>query len=152
MATKEVATTPTTANEIAAFQETNLNVQEAAAYSTIKADSLAKQVTIATMLNAAESLNGHEGEIFTIVDVFFKPGVRQSRNGQPDQPCTDTYLLTKDNHVYFTKSAGIAKSVRNILMMIPDLNKPNGIDVLVDYRQLANGNDYKTLVPQPVEK
>lgn len=130
----------------------DINVQESPAWSTIKANGIDSQIQIATMLNAAESLNGHEGEIITLVDVFFKPGIRQGRNGQPDQPCTDTYLLAKTGEVYFTKSNGIAKSVRNILMMIPDLNKPQGIDVLVEQRTLSNGNDYKTLVPQSRRK
>ena len=125
----------------------NSNVQTALTWSTIQAIDTKSKLTIAAMLNAAESLNGHEGEEFTIKEVFFKPGVRRGRNGAPDMPCSDTYLLTDDGLVYFTKSEGVSRSIRNLLMLMPDCNKPDGIKVKFDSMPLQNGNTYKQLVP-----
>ena len=123
------------------------NVQTALTWSTIQATDIKSKLTIAAMLNAAESLNGHEGEEFTIKEVFFKPGVRRGRNGAPDMPCSDTYLLCDDGVVYFTKSEGVSRSIRNLLMLMPDCNKPDGIKVKFDSMPLQNGNTYKQLVP-----
>lgn len=128
-------------------QTNSASVQVAPAWSTISAETYQDKLKITTMLNAAESLNGHEGEEFDLKEVFFKPGIRRGRNGNPDQPCTDTYLLTGDGVVYFTKSEGISRSVRNILMVIPDLNSPDGVRVRVDSIRLGNGNTYKQLLP-----
>lgn len=126
--------------------ESDANVQTAAAWSTIKADSYESKCTIANMLNAAGSLNGHEGEIFVLKEVFFKPGVRRGRNGQSDTDCTDTYLLTGDGEVLFSKSEGVSRSVRNILMLMPDLNAPEGVQVKLDVIKLGNGNSFKQLI------
>ena len=128
-------------------QGAGASVQVSPAWSTISAETYTDKLKITSMLNAAESLNGHEGEEFDLREVFFKPGVRRGRNGNPDAPCTDTYLLTGDGVVYFTKSEGVSRSVRNILMMIPDLNAPDGVRVKVDNFVLPNGNTYKQLVP-----
>lgn len=148
MAENEIVANPiaTAENAIETVEE-GVSVQVAGAWSTISADTYQAKIKIAGMLNAAESLNGHEGEEFTLCEVFFKPGVRRGRNGNPDQPCTDTYLLTSDGIVYFTKSEGVSRSVRNILMVIPDLNAPDGVRVKVDSIALSNGNTYKQLVP-----
>lgn len=128
-------------------QSAGASVQVASAWSTISAQTYEDKLKIASMLNAAESLNGHEGEEFMLREVFFKPGVRRGRNGNADQACTDTYLLTSDGVVYFTKSEGVSRSVRNILMVIPDLNTPDGVRVRIDSVTLGNGNTYKQLVP-----
>lgn len=128
-------------------QSQGASVQVAPAWSTISVETYQDKLKITSMLNAAESLNGHEGEEFDLREVFFKPGVRRGRNGNPDQPCTDTYLLTGDGVVYFTKSEGVSRSVRNILMVIPDLNAPEGVRVKVDSIGLSNGNTYKQLIP-----
>lgn len=127
--------------------ESAASVQVASAWSTIKAETVKDKLTIASMLNAAETLNGHEGEEFVLTQVFFKPGVRKGRDGMPDQDCSDTYLLTSDGIVYFSKSAGINRSVRNILMCLPDLNAPDGVRVKVDKIDLGGNRTYKQLVP-----
>lgn len=127
--------------------ESAASVQVASAWSTIKAETVQDKLTIASMLTAAESLNGHEGEVFTLTQVFFKPGIRKGRDGMPDQECSDTYLLTADGIVYFSKSSGINRSVRNILMCLPDLNAPEGVKVKVDKIELGGGRTYKQLVP-----
>lgn len=132
---------------IAQDNEDVANVQLAKAWSTIKAETVQDRLTIASMLTAAESLNGHEGQEFTLRQVFFKPGVRKGRDGDPDKACSDTYLLTDDGIVYFTKSAGVNRSVRNILMCLPDLNAPDGVRVKVDIINLGGGRTYKQLKP-----
>lgn len=126
--------------------EGNASVQTAAAWSTLKADTYESKRTIANMLNAASSLAGHEGETFTLKEVFFKPGIRRGRNGQQDTDCTDTYLLTSDGEVLFSKSDGVSRSVRNILMLLPDLNAPDGVEVKLDVIKLGNGNSFKQLI------
>lgn len=142
MASTEIIPTETNTDE-----STITNVQLAPAWSTIQADDYDSKLQIASMLNNAEALSTHEGETFALREVFFKPGIRRGRNGAPDADCTDTYLLTTDGEVFFTKSEGVSRSVRNILMLFPDLNSPEGVRVRFESRELPNGNTYKQLVP-----
>lgn len=134
-------------NELANITETTNSVLNTNAYSTINPATLEDKLKIAGMLNAAVSLSGHEGEEFTIIDCMFKPGTRRDRNTGADVDCTDTYVLTADGEVYFSKSEGVIRSLRNILAVLPDLNKPDGVRVRFEQIQLSNGNPFKQFVP-----
>ena len=133
-------------NEIATTNN-SVNVYDVAAYSTIANDSVDSGLKLAAMLNAAVSLNGHENQEFVLVDVLFKPGVRKGRNGMPDMECTDVYMLTYDGEVFFSQSMGVARSVRNLLAMVPSLNKPEGVRVRLETSTTQNGNTIKYLNP-----
>lgn len=124
------------------------NQQETASYiNTIDlAASTENKVKVANAVNAAASLNGHEGEVLHVSDVITMPGVRRGRNGAPDAECTNVYLVCETGEVFFTQSSGVARSVNFIVALFPDCNAGNGyIPVVCKEQQMPNGNSLKTL-------
>lgn len=115
--------------------------------STVDATTNDGKLAIAGALNGALSLSSMEGKKITVVDVLMREGVRKGRDGAPDKPCIDTWIIDRDGKAFFTKSEGVARSLENILTLWPDLNKPDGVTVLFKTTILANGNSYKTLTP-----
>lgn len=103
----------------------------------------------------AKSLKDHEGEILQVTDAFTMQGVRKGRNGMPDTPCQNTYIITgtDDNGEivsYFTQSDGIARDINMFAAMFPDFgkNSPKGyVEMVVTSEVLPNGNTLKHLTP-----
>lgn len=88
------------------------------------------------------------GVVFEVVDVLQKPGVRLGRNGMPDVPCTDTYLLCANGKCYLTKSDGIANDVLTILAIYGGAFRGEdgrGLLCVVGEKKTGNGNTIKRL-------
>lgn len=101
-------------------------------------------------LNNTVSLNDHVGEVLQICNVITEPGIRRGRNGAPDSQCQNTYLVDTDGVSYFTQSDGVAKTLRPIVTLFPDLRKSSAgyLPIACIETQLSNGNTMKTLVPK----
>ena len=114
--------------------------------NTLSADTLEGKLATANALNTAVSLKDYEDTPLHIVDIIQTPGIRKARDkSQVDTPCDNTYLISADGTAYFTQSEGIARSVRNLLAIFPDFNKPEGLTVVVTASVMANGNTIKSL-------
>lgn len=101
-------------------------------------------------LNDTKPLKHTVGEVLDVCDVITEPGVRRGRNGMPDTACQNTYLITKDGESYFSQSDGVARSIRTICTMFPDMGKGSEkgcISLALKETALENGNTLKTLVP-----
>lgn len=109
--------------------------------NTIKLDSVEGKLRLANAINAADSLNNHVDEWFTLIDVVQKPGVR-SINGTE---CTDTYLCTKEGAVYFTQSEGI-KNAAFFYASIFEGDFGDGIVVKCVEEKLDGGKSIKKLL------
>lgn len=94
--------------------------------------------------NSAVSLNSIGDSPITVVDVFTSDGVRARTN--PPKRCVNAYLFADDGTAYFTQSDGIVRSLRDIVSVLPDLNKSNGgIKLHVLSSVQSNGNTLKSL-------
>lgn len=100
--------------------------------------------------NAAEPLNDHVDEELKICDVMTTPGIRKGRNGMPDVPCQNTYLIDINGKAYFSQSDGVARSLQMFVALYPDMGK-SGSDGYVAIKcieqPMNNGNTLKTLIP-----
>lgn len=76
--------------------------------NTIDITDTKGKIRLANAINAADSLNNHIDEWFTLIDIVQKPGVRSFNNSE----CVDTYLCCADGSVYFSQSEGIRNSAR----------------------------------------
>lgn len=115
------------------------------AYSTLSDASVENRVKALNAKNNAVALNDHVGEKLHIVDIIVTPGKRSARSNNPEQPCTNTYLMGKDGTAYYSQSDGVANNIRDIIELFPDCNKPAGLIVTCYTRELPNGNSLKTL-------
>ena len=100
--------------------------------------------------NAAEPLNNHVDEVLKICDVMTTPGIRKGRNGLPDAPCQNTYLIDVDGNAFFSQSDGVARSLQMFVALYPDMGKlsEKGYVELKCIEQTMNsGNTLKTLIP-----
>lgn len=114
--------------------------------NTLSADTMEGKLATANALNSAISLKDYADTPLHIVDIIQTPGIRKARDkSQVDTPCDNTYLISSDGKAYFTQSEGIARSVRNLLAIFPDFNKPDGLTVVVESTEMANGNTIKSL-------
>lgn len=94
--------------------------------------------------NSAVSLNSIGDKAITVVDVFTSDGVRARSN--PPKHCVNAYLFDSEGVAYFTQSEGIVRSLRDIIAVLPDLNKANGgINIHVVSTVNANGNTLKSI-------
>lgn len=109
--------------------------------NTIKLDDVKGKLRLANAINAADSLNNHVNEWFTLVDVVQKPGIRSINNTE----CTDTYLCTKEGAVYFTQSEGI-KNAAFFYASIFEGDFGDGIVVKCVEEKLDGGKTIKKLV------
>lgn len=100
-------------------------------------------------LNNSESLAEIGDQVLKVVDVVIEPGVRKARQaGQQDTPCVNITLVTLDGKAYMTQSDGIARSVRNILLIYPKFGRSaeaGYLEIQVINRVLNNGNTLKSL-------
>lgn len=124
----------------AAAAETNERFRNTLDLATVEG----KKATV-NALNNAVSLNDYNDTPLTIVDIITSPGVRKGRNGQPDTPCQNTYLIDNEGRAYFTQSDGIARSANAILAMFDVAEIHAGIPTKVSSAKLANGNTIKSL-------
>lgn len=124
----------------AAASETNERFRNTLNLSTVEG----KKATV-NALNNAMSLNDYNDTPLTIVDIITSPGVRKGRNGRPDTPCQNTYLIDVEGRAYFTQSDGIARSANAILAMFDVAEIHSGIPMKVSTAKLANGNTIKSL-------
>ena len=114
--------------------------------NTLDAGTMEGKLATANALNSAVSLKDYTDTPLRIVDVIQTPGIRKARDkSQVDTPCDNTYLIGADGTAYFSQSEGIARSVRNLLAIFPDFNKPDGLTVVVESTEMANGNTIKSL-------
>ena len=115
--------------------------------NTLNSDSPADKIATVNALNSSVALKDYMETPLKIVDVIQTPGVRKARQaGQVDMPCDNTYLIDEQGVSYFTQSAGVARSVRNLLAVFPDFNKANGgLTVVCSEQNLSNGNSLKQL-------
>ena len=100
--------------------------------------------------NAAEPLNNHVDEILHICDVMTTPGIRKGRNGMPDAPCQNTYLIDTNGQAYFSQSDGVARSLQMFVALYPDFGKSSEkgcVDLKCIEQEMNNGNTLKTLIP-----
>lgn len=100
--------------------------------------------------NAAEPLNNHVGEALKICDVMTTPGIRKGRNGMPDAPCQNTYLIDIDGNAYFSQSDGVARSLQMFVALYPDMGKTSEkgyVELCCIEQAMNNGNTLKTLIP-----
>lgn len=91
--------------------------------------------------NSATNLTSvGDGEL-VITGAYMAPGTRAVSGS----PCTNTYLFANDDVCYFTQSDGIARSVLDIVDVLPDFNAPEGIRVKVKTTKLQNDRTIKSL-------
>lgn len=98
------------------------------------------RITVANALSDAESLADLGGERFTLTGVITTPGVR-TRTGEM---CVNVYLVCDDNRIFMSQSAGIYRSVQQIVGLF-DGDFGDGIEVAVVSKELKSGNTLKTL-------
>ena len=100
--------------------------------------------------NSAEPLNNHVDETLKICDVMTTPGIRRGRNGMPDMPCQNTYLIDVDGVAYFSQSDGVARSLQMFVALYPDMGKNSEkgcVEIKCIEQPMNNGNTLKTLIP-----
>lgn len=100
--------------------------------------------------NSAEPLNNHVDEVLQICDVMTTPGTRRGRNGMPDMPCQNTYLIDVNGIAYFSQSDGVARSLQMFVALYPDFGKSSEkgcVELKCIEQPMNNGNTLKTLIP-----
>ena len=118
--------------------------------NTFDLDSNEEKMKVINAVNASVPLKDYMDKELHIMDCITMPGVRKGRNGMPDAPCTNTYLIDVDGVSYFSQSDGVARAVLMFAAMWPDFGK-NSTDVgclalKCVAQELPNGNTLKTLV------
>lgn len=127
--------------------ETGEIINDNAFFNTIDTSTVVGKLNVLNAKNNAKSLKDIGDKEIVIVGAFTCAGVRKGRNGQPDTPCTSTYLLERSGIAFFSQSDGIARSARDIYEMFPDFNAPDGgLKIKVATTKLDNGNTIKSLV------
>lgn len=115
--------------------------------NTCDLSTLNGKMRSANAINSAVSLNDHVGEVLCIVDVITMPGARKGRNGQPDTPCQNTYLIDIDGTTYFSQSDGVKRSINTTLSIFKTCDAGKGyLPLACKSDVLPNGNTIKTLV------
>lgn len=88
--------------------------------STLKPENADDAARLANAMNASLSLAelGDNAEL-ELSDILVMPGKRESRE-HPGEflNCENTYLITSDGTSYFSQSAGIARSAKNLSIML----------------------------------
>lgn len=140
-------------NELATYENDNQIAAQAAVESplicTVDANDNAGKTTIYNAVNNAEPLNSHMNEDLMICDCITERGIRRGRNGMPDQPCVNTYLIDVDGVAYFSQSDGVARSVYTLVTLWDDFGKSTDAGYLMlrcIEKPLQNGNTVKNLV------
>lgn len=119
------------------------------AINTIDIDSIEGKKAAINALNNAHSLNDYPNETFNLRDVMMINGIRKGRGNAEDTECINTYFIDDKGEAYFTQSDGIARSMRNILMLLPELGKDTNegyLPIKIVEEKLQNGNTIKNIV------
>ena len=138
-------------NEIVTTTETNNALAYTPSeYSTLSIKDAETRKTVLNAMNNAQSLNdackADPERVFEVIGCFTQPGIRRARKqGDADQPCTNTTIVCADGSAYFTQSEGIRRSM--------DLFSASGVfddgDVVpmkVVTKEIPGGNTIKTVV------
>ena len=118
--------------------------------NTFDLDTEEGKTAVLKAYNAAEPLNNHVGEALKICDVMTTPGIRKGRQGAPDMPCQNTYLIDVDGVAYFSQSDGVARSLQMFIALYPDMGKSSEkgyVELSCVSQEMKNGNTLKTLIP-----
>lgn len=127
-------------------QGTATVVQSSAPFvNTLSVDTFEGKMATANALNNAQSLKMFMDTPLTITDVIQTPGIRKGRNGVPDAPCTNTYLVDADGKAYFSQSVGVARSAQMLLGVFPDMNKPQGLTLVCVEQPISATQSVKNL-------
>jgi hypothetical protein len=117
--------------------------------NTLSIDTFEGKIKAINALNNADSLKDNKKPV-KMVDCLQIPGIRKGRSdNQGDSPCINSYIFDADGKVYFTQSEGIARSLKMIAAITPNLGKDAAHDYLVVKvvsKETANGNTIKSLV------
>ena len=120
---------------------------QASNYNTIRPTKETIKL-IANAANSAKSLNQAvvDGiDVFNVIGVITKPGVRRSRDvNAPDTPCTNTTLVCDDGNAYFTQSEGIRKSA-DTLCSLGVFATGEAVALSVEEVKTGCGNTIKSL-------
>ena len=109
--------------ELATVENTNTSIVT----STLKPENADDAARLANAMNASLSLAelGDNAEL-ELSDILVMPGKRESRE-HPGEflNCENTYLIASDGTSYFSQSAGIARSAKNLSIMLEMLKAGN---------------------------
>lgn len=127
--------------ELAKVEPNNTNTSIVT--STLKPESAEDAARLANAMNASLSLAdlGNDAEL-ELADILVMPGKRESRE-HPGEflNCENTYLITSDGTSYFSQSAGIARSAKNLSVMIDMLKAgSDSVPVKVISQPTQKGN------------
>lgn len=96
--------------------------------STLQPKTAGDAARLANAMNASMSLADlGDGAEIEITDILVMPSKRESRE-HPGEflDCESTYLIASDGTSYFSQSAGIARSAKNLAVMIDMLRGETG--------------------------
>lgn len=124
-------------------------------FNTLDLSTYEGKVKTLQATSGAKPLKDHEGEVIPVTDAFTMAGVRKGRNGMPDVPCQNTYIIAAADEQgnvtsYFTQSDGIARDINMIAAMFPDFGKSTSkghLELVVMSEVLGNGNTLKHITP-----
>lgn len=132
-------------------EDTNTAIIDASAFRvcTIDMDSDDDKMAFVKGYNSATPLSENVGVVINLKDVVCVNGIRKGRNGMPDTPCVNTYMMSDDGQTYYSQSDGVARSVMSLVAMFPTLTYEGRdyIPVVCEEKQLSNGNTLKSIVP-----
>ena len=102
--------------------------------------------TVYNAVNNAETMEGHDGEEFTLLGIIQNPDVVVDPVTNVERDCISTVLIT-DSGNYFSRSAGIAKSARNLMNAFAAAGgwPSDPVTVSVVSRKLDNRRTWKSL-------
>ena len=118
--------------------------------NTFNLDTDEGKKSVLKAYNSSEPLNNHVDEVLQICDVMTTPGTRRGRNGIPDMPCQNTYLIDVNGVAYFSQSDGVARSLQMFIALYPDFGKSTEkgcVELKCIEQPMNNGNTLKTLIP-----
>lgn len=116
--------------------------------STLQPKTAGDAAKLANAMNASLSLADlGEGAELEVTDILVMPGKRESRE-HPGEflDCESTYLIASDGASYFSQSAGIARSAKNLAVMIDMLRGESGAFKVRVISQVTQKGSVKALM------
>ena len=128
--------------------ETNVSYNEF--INTFNLESNEDKKKVVNAVNNSVPLKDYMEKELHICNCITMPGVRKGRNGMPDAPCTNTYLIDVDGVSYFSQSDGVARAVQMFAAMWPDFGRESTdvgcLALKCVEQELPNGNTLKSLI------
>ena len=126
---------------------TNQNTEGTTVLGTLDASKFEDRVAVFNAVSDADSLAELEDETFEAKAIVQRPSERVNPVTGEILPCTDTVFVTPDGHALFTKSDGIARSIKNLAPIVgPASNWPDGVLTFeVTTRDLGKGKTIKSV-------